>query len=110
MKESMPIAQSFVNYMELALKSLSPNDITFVFVIVMILILFFPLQNKKRIIISIGIFGTFLGILIGLIQFQVHDITGSVPKLLEGLKISFITSVLGMLLSLGISIKESLLK
>ena len=50
-------------------------------------------------IVSIGILGTFLGIYIGLQYFNVKDIDSSIPKLLEGLKLSFSTSVLGIFLS-----------
>ena len=44
----------------------------------------------------IGVLGTFLGIAIGLYQFNTENIEVSVPKLLEGLKIAFITSILGI--------------
>lgn len=45
---------------------------------------------------GIGILGTFLGIFLGLYQFDVNDIKGSVENLLDGLKIAFVTSILGM--------------
>jgi hypothetical protein len=45
---------------------------------------------------TFGIFGTFLGIFAGLVAFQVTDIEGSVPRLLEGLKTAFLTSIAGM--------------
>ena len=44
----------------------------------------------------LGIFGTFLGILIGLLQFNPSDISSSVPSLLGGMRIAFITSVTGL--------------
>lgn len=52
---------------------------------------------------TFGIFGTFLGIFAGLIRFQVSDVEGSVPILLEGLKTAFLTSLAG--LAVGIIIK-----
>jgi hypothetical protein len=52
---------------------------------------------------TIGVLGTFVGILIGLMNFDVADISQSVPQLLEGMKTAFVTSVLGM--SGGISVK-----
>lgn len=52
---------------------------------------------------TLGIFGTFLGIFAGLLGFHVHDIEGSVPILLEGLKTAFLTSLAGM--AVGIIIK-----
>ena len=45
---------------------------------------------------SIGILGTFVGIFVGLLDFNVRDIDASVPALLAGLKIAFVTSILGM--------------
>ncbi|MCX6639199.1 MAG: hypothetical protein NTW14_01785 [bacterium] len=50
---------------------------------------------------TIGIFGTFLGILWSLYNFNVNDISGSVPQLLEGMKFAFVTSIVGMIFSLG---------
>ncbi|HOP50602.1 MAG TPA: MotA/TolQ/ExbB proton channel family protein [Ignavibacteriales bacterium] len=49
---------------------------------------------------TIGIFGTFVGIIIGLLNFDVNNITDSIPILLEGLKTAFFTSILGVILSL----------
>ena len=48
------------------------------------------------IVTVIGVLGTFFGIAIGLYQFDTENIATSVPKLLEGLKIAFITSILGI--------------
>ncbi|MBN8549113.1 MAG: hypothetical protein J0M12_07360 [Deltaproteobacteria bacterium] len=60
----------------------------------------------KTPIVSIGLFGTFFGVLVGLYGFDTKDITKSVPHLLEGLKFAFAISVLGMFLSLSLSIIE----
>lgn len=49
---------------------------------------------------TLGIFGTFLGIYFGLQPFDVDNITGSIPTLLEGLKTAFGTSICGIVLSL----------
>ena len=46
------------------------------------------------IVTVIGVLGTFLGIAIGLYQFDTGNIEASVPKLLEGLKIAFLTSII----------------
>lgn len=50
---------------------------------------------------TLGIFGTFLGIVLGLLDFNQLDIEASIPPLLEGLKTAFITSVFGIFLSLA---------
>lgn len=46
---------------------------------------------------SLGILGTFLGIVIGLVQFDTNNIDRSIPFLLEGLKTAFLTSIVGMI-------------
>ncbi len=45
---------------------------------------------------TLGVLGTFTGIFIGLLDFEVAQIDASVPKLLEGMKIAFATSIAGM--------------
>lgn len=45
---------------------------------------------------TLGIVGTFTGIALGLLDFDVQLIDESIPKLLEGLKIAFLTSVAGL--------------
>ena len=45
---------------------------------------------------TIGVLGTFIGIFIGLAGFDVNDMSTSVPKLLDGMKIAFATSIVGM--------------
>lgn len=62
-----------------------------------------PLDFKTP-IVSIGLFGTFFGVLVGLYGFDTTNISQSVPKLLEGLKFAFAISVLGMFFSLALSI------
>jgi len=46
---------------------------------------------------TLGILGTFTGILIGLLNFDVERIDDSVPQLLEGLKTAFTTSIVGII-------------
>jgi methyl-accepting chemotaxis protein len=69
-----------------------------------VIILLSPYLLRKRqtvselsgLVTTFGIFGTFIGIFVGLINFEVTDIQGSVPKLLDGLKTAFLTSIAGM--------------
>lgn len=49
---------------------------------------------------TLGVLGTFMGISFGLRQFDVNDVTASIPSLLEGLKTAFTTSIVGIFLSL----------
>jgi formylglycine-generating enzyme required for sulfatase activity len=53
-------------------------------------------ENYKSSIISLGIFGTFFGIIAGLWNFDTANIENSVPALLDGLKTAFLTSFFGM--------------
>ncbi|MGY5851481.1 hypothetical protein [Salegentibacter sp. F14] len=74
-------------------------------VIAAITILFLPFYLKNKfekghiasLTITIGIFGTFFGVFVGLMNFNSEDITGSVPVLIDGLKTAFITSIAGLL-------------
>ena len=51
-------------------------------------------------LVSIGIFGTFLGIFFALVDFNVNRVDESIPQLLDGLKVAFGTSIVGLFLSL----------
>ncbi|MEE9240802.1 MAG: hypothetical protein V3U53_06405 [bacterium] len=89
------------------------NDITFAFSALLFAIFFMALiltrsrstfakeftKNATTSMTTIGVLGTFLGIYLGLLEFDVKDIDGSIPPLLDGLKLAFITSILGMGLS-----------
>lgn len=49
---------------------------------------------------TLGIFGTFFGIVLGLLEFNQNNIEASIPPLLAGLKTAFITSLIGIFASL----------
>lgn len=53
-------------------------------------------------VLTIGIFGTFLGVLIGLSAFNLQDESIGIQNLINSLKLAFITSVSGMLSNLFI--------
>ncbi|WP_104721991.1 coiled-coil domain-containing protein [Helicobacter mesocricetorum] len=61
-------------------------------------------RDFKSIIMSTGVLGTFVGIFVGLQDFDVANIENSVPFLLGGLKIAFYTSILGMGLAILLSV------
>lgn len=46
--------------------------------------------------LTIGILGTFIGVFLGLLDFDTSSIDTSVPELLKGLKTAFITSISGL--------------
>jgi hypothetical protein len=63
--------------------------------------------NYKSMIVSLGILGTFIGIVWGLWHFNTQDVAASVPQLLEGLKLAFLTSILGMAVSVFLSVLQA---
>ena len=75
--------------------------VTFAIMMLMAISWFWKMRHQQvnavaSIVTVIGVLGTFFGIAIGLYQFDTENIATSVPKLLEGLKIAFITSILGI--------------
>lgn len=101
-------------------KTLSAHTITdfFIWAIIIIWLLscFWAALGKKpnfishapTLMTSLGILGTFIGIVIGLMYFDTDDIDGSIPALLEGLKTAFITSVLGLIAAISFNIFNTL--
>ena len=99
---------------------ISPATITVMFICLCVFLfllgLFCHIVNKVPSFIeivpnqltSIGILGTFFGIVIGLIDFQLVDIDQSIARLLEGLKTAFITSIAGIALSILFKLVTSL--
>lgn len=65
-------------------------------------------EVAPNILTSIGIFGTFLGVAIGLWQFNAGDIQNSVPHLMDGLRTAFWSSIAGLLGALTIKLRHAL--
>lgn len=57
-------------------------------------------QYTPTLLTSIGILGTFCGVVAGLFEFNTDSIDTSISPLLEGMKTAFLTSLVGMLLSI----------
>ncbi|MFD2111036.1 MotA/TolQ/ExbB proton channel family protein [Thiorhodococcus fuscus] len=53
-------------------------------------------SETPTLLTSLGILGTFVGIVVGLMHFDPQNIDGSIANLLDGLKTAFITSLVGM--------------
>ena len=53
-------------------------------------------NTAASILTIIGVFGTFIGIFVGLQSFDIKNIETSIPGLLEGLKLAFLTSLVGI--------------
>ncbi len=90
------------------------STLTWVFIgVIGVLLLYFhgPVYSAHTanytpsILTSIGIFGTFLGVALGLAEFDTGSIQSSVPALLEGLKTAFWTSIAGLLGALTIKFR-----
>jgi biopolymer transport protein ExbB/TolQ len=56
-------------------------------------------ESIPQVFPTIGILGTFIGIAVGLWNFDVDNIESSIPALLSGLKTAFIASIAGIVLS-----------
>lgn len=61
------------------------------------------IENLPTLISSIGVLGTFIGITLGLINFDPNNLDESIPLLLGGLKTAFFTSLAGMIGSIILS-------
>ena len=96
-------------YMEGFLRELTSSTVTDAFIVTIGVVLVIStiqaargrhsqfLEYAPTLMTSLGILGTFTGVVIGLLGFNTLDIAGSIPSLLEGLKTAFITSIVGML-------------
>jgi hypothetical protein len=58
------------------------------------------IQESQMVATTLGILGTFIGIVYGLLHFDTGNIDDAVPLLLDGLKFAFVTSIAGMGVSL----------
>jgi biopolymer transport protein ExbB/TolQ len=61
-------------------------------------------RSFKSEMVSLGVLGTFIGIASGLWYFDATDIGSSLPHLLSGLKVAFITSGVGIACAIFVSI------
>ena len=104
------LRHSFYSMFLKILNSVTGNPVTLLFVALIATVFIFSLsrlikddararsisRSAPTTLTSLGILGTFCGIFLGLLDFDVHNIDQSIPALLEGLKVAFFTSILGM--------------
>mgnify|MGYP000025746059 FL=1 len=100
------------SFLESLLKGADPSSITEFFFWLIIVSLALAIWFRKTgqahayvnysatLLTSLGILGTFIGIVVGLLDFNAEDIDGSIGLLLAGLKTAFITSLVGMTASI----------
>jgi hypothetical protein len=62
-------------------------------------------ESPPLILISFGMFGTFLGMAFGLMQFDSADIESSVPSMIDGLGVAIWSSIYGILSALSIRLR-----
>lgn len=111
----------FAHHLETFLVQISAPFITelFIYAIAIIFILAIVLslfkvmgrftQYAPTLMTSLGILGTFIGIVIGLLGFDTTNIDGSIPALLEGLKTAFITSIFGLVGAISFNFIDSMI-
>ncbi|MFM1895207.1 MAG: hypothetical protein RLZZ385_281 [Pseudomonadota bacterium] len=64
-------------------------------------------RSAPSILTSIGIFGTFLGIALGLMAFDSSDIEASVPAMIDALGVAVWSSIAGIVGALSIKLRDS---
>jgi predicted nucleic acid-binding Zn-ribbon protein len=77
-----------------------------IFILAMVDIVF--KKDLKSQIVSLGVLGTFIGIFIGLQDFNPEDMKNSINSILLGLKTAFFTSIVGMGTALILSIVQKI--
>lgn len=106
------------------LTSFTPNTInnSFIYIMVCLVVIGVILKLKKyekynnfityipSLLTSLGIFGTFVGISIGLVNFDPANIDKSISELLEGMKTAFYSSLVGVFFSICFKIFLSYVK
>lgn len=104
------------NHLESILNTTNAHSVTNFFIFLIIVIFLYSLvlasrgkqslflQNTSSLLTSLGILGTFVGIVIGLLAFDPKHIDTSIELLLGGLKTAFITSLAGMTAAISFKI------
>lgn len=65
-------------------------------------------HSAPGILITFGIFATFYGIALGLYDFNMQDVETSLPSLIEGIKLAFWASVVGIGSALSLKVRYAL--
>lgn len=103
---------------EIFLRGMSADAATEIFCVLVIAVFLFAchrawngksqsfVRNAPALMTSLGILGTFVGIVIGLLEFDVSSIDTSISTLLEGMKTAFITSLVGMAFSIAFKLLD----
>lgn len=65
-------------------------------------------SNAPSLMTSIGVFGTFLGIVLGLLDFDPENLENSTNTLIVGMKTAFVSSVVGMLAAISFKVIDAI--
>jgi len=84
------------------------NLIIVIIIFILALMDIFLKKDLKSQIVSLGVLGTFIGIFMGLQNFNPSDMKNSIDGILIGLKTAFFTSIMGMGVALLLSIFQRL--
>jgi chromosome segregation ATPase len=113
---------NLAEWVEGVLRSSSAQDVTNLFLFILVAVFTAAIvaslirrwhafvHYAPNLLTTLGILGTFIGIVIGLLDFKVAsnaEIQASIGPLLEGLKTAFITSLAGMTLAIAFKVLES---
>ncbi|MCA9129862.1 MAG: hypothetical protein KDB22_22400 [Planctomycetales bacterium] len=113
---------NLAEWVEGVLRSSSAQDVTNIFLFILLAVFAAAIvaslvrrwhafvHYAPNLLTTLGILGTFIGIVIGLLDFKVAsnaEIQASIGPLLDGLKTAFITSLAGMTLAIAFKVLES---
>lgn len=99
-----------MNGIEILLSALD-NSINVIIVLIIFILAIIDVVFKKDLksqIVSLGVLGTFIGIFMGLQDFNPENMKNSIDTILIGLKTAFFTSIAGMGTALGLSIYQKI--
>jgi len=97
-----------MNILEIVLSMLE-NKVNLIIVIFIVVLAVIDLVFKKDLksqIVSLGVLGTFIGIFMGLQDFNPIDMKNSINGILVGLKTAFFTSIVGMATALILAVAQ----
>jgi len=87
------------------------DKLNLIFVAIILLLAITDIKMKKDLkgqIVSIGVLGTFVGIFMGLQDFNPEDMKHSINLILIGLKTAFFTSIVGMVTAIILTVYQRL--
>jgi len=99
-----------MNFIEIIIKALE-SSVNIGIVGLILILAIIDIKYKKDLkssIVSLGVLGTFIGIFIGLQNFNPADMKNSIDGILLGLKTAFFTSIIGMGVALILTIIEKI--